>query len=350
MNSAIIEALRIQSGHCAELGSPFNAALLAHAAADLESGWTAGGLFDPWASAGLQAVVADAAALRFVGGLHDLVLAGEAPALAAAYPRRGSPGDPEAAWIASRPAVEQQAAWLASFMAHEPQTNEVRRSVCLIGGFLEVARSFGLPLRVFEIASSAGLNLNFDRYRYALGDAAWGPADAAVSMGADWSGPAPPTGARLEVVSRAACDRRPIDLADPNQRRRLMAYVWPDQFDRLDRIRAAIELALATGVRVDAADAVDWTASRVSPETGAATVLFHSVFWQYMPTVSQAALAQTIATLGGRARAKAPFAWLRMEPSRGAADMEVVLTLWPGGETRVLAEAHPHGAWVRWRG
>jgi hypothetical protein len=31
------------------------------------------------------------------------------------------------------------------------------------------------------------------------------------------------------------------------------------------------------------------------------------------------------------------------------ATMEVRLTLWPGGEERVLAEVHPHGAWVQWR-
>jgi hypothetical protein len=30
--------------------------------------------------------------------------------------------------------------------------------------------------------------------------------------------------------------------------------------------------------------------------------------------------------------------------------MEVRLTLWPGGEERILAQAHPHAAKIRWRG
>ena len=30
--------------------------------------------------------------------------------------------------------------------------------------------------------------------------------------------------------------------------------------------------------------------------------------------------------------------------------MQVRLTLWPDGAERVLAEVHPHGAWVRWTG
>ena len=57
------------------------------------------------------------------------------------------------------------------YMDHEPQTNEVRRSACLIGGFLTIARESGLPLRCFEVGASAGLNQLWDRFHYRLGDA-----------------------------------------------------------------------------------------------------------------------------------------------------------------------------------
>jgi hypothetical protein len=40
-----------------------------------------------------------------------------------------------------------------------------------------------------------------------------------------------------------------------------------------------------------------------------------------------------------------------MEPNpENMMGMQVRLTLWPGGAERVLAEVHPHGAWVRWAG
>ena len=170
-------------------------------------------------------------------------------------------------------------------------------------------------------------------------------------MDTDWSGPQPAIGAEVLVIERAACDRRPTDLADPDQRRRLLAYIWADQTDRLARIRAAIDLALARGVSVEQADAIDWTRTRVAPRAGAATVLYHSVFWQYMPAQSQKELAALIATIGGDAMPDAPFAWLRMEPNpENMLGMQVRLTLWPDGEERVLAEVHPHGAWVRWAG
>ena len=60
-------------------------------------------------------------------------------------------------------------------------------------------------------------------------------------------------------------------------------------------------MALANGVQVEAADAVDWVRARVAPQPGTVTVLYHSVFWQYMPPESQAALAALIAEIGARA-------------------------------------------------
>lgn len=46
----------------------------------------------------------------------------------------------------------------------------------------------------------------------------------------------------------------------------------------------------------------------------------------------------------------APFAWLRMEPPPTALhDMELKITIWPGGEEHALAKLHPHGAFVDWK-
>jgi hypothetical protein len=129
-----------------------------------------------------------------------------------------------------------------------------------------------------------------------------------------------------------------------------MAYIWADQTERLARARAAIEVALANRVEVESADAVAWTRDRVRLRQGTTTVLYHSVFWQYMAPESQAALEQLIGEVGAAATANAPFAWLRMEPPGSVPRMEVSLKLWPGGEERILAEVHPHGAHVHWAG
>lgn len=347
MESDLISSLRLQAKACAALGSPFHAALLGHAADDLAAGGIVAAILADWAEGDLRSLMAAAVPLRLVGALHDLVLSGDDPPLAAAYPRPGHEADPAAAWAEAQRALAEHAARIRAFMTHEPQTNEVRRSAALLGGFLVVAKETGLPLRCFEMAASAGLNLSWDQYRYQLGGASWGP-ESPVLLPTDWSGSLPPLDASPQVVERAACDRRPTDLRDPDQRRRLLAYIWPDQCERLDRIRAAIEVALARGVAVDTADAPAW-ARCAEPSEGCATVLYHSVFWQYMPPASQAALRQVIEQHAQKASAEAPFAWLRMEPPpEDMAKMEIRLNLWPGGEDRILAHAHPHGAWVEW--
>ncbi len=353
---SLLRALQIQGGACAALGSPFSAALLGHIDEDVAAGGPSAALFAAWQDASTRELITEAVPLRLLGALHDRALGETAPDLAAAYPSDGRPGDADAAWRAGLSLIAHDGSAFAEFMRHEPQTNEVRRSACLLGGFLTIAVATRLPLRLFEVGASAGLNQLWDRFHYALirdgegsGGEVWGDPTSPVAIDTEWRGEAPALDAPVRVISRAACDRKPVDLADPVARRRLRAFVWPDQQDRLARLDAAIRMALAAGVSVEAEDAVASTRRRAAPASGAATVLFHSVFWQYMPAESQAALSAAIEAHGAAAGPDAPFAWLRMEPTPdNLAAMEVRLTLWPGGEERRLAAVHPHGAWVEW--
>ena len=343
----LVKALRVQAGACRKMGSALNGDLLEHAAED----WLAGGpvraLLAPWAEADLKAQFDAAVPLRLIGGWHELALSGDDPDVSEAYRW----ADADAAWVAVRRASETRQERLAAFMTHEPQTNEVRRAICLLGGFLEVAQATGLPLRCFEVAASAGLNLSWDRFHYRLGAATWGDPSSPVTLDTEWSGPPPPIEAPVDVIERAACDRRPSGIATEAERRQLTSYIWADQTERLARLRAAIGMALGRGVEVEAADAVDWVRAHVAPKAATATVLYHSVFWQYMPASKQVELEGLIREIGAKASAEAPFAWLSMEPPpENLATMQVRLIMWPGGEPRILAEVHPHGAYVNWLG
>ncbi len=345
-------ALAFQALACRKFGSPFSADFLDAAGRDLAAGRPAARLLAPFAGLEVAEFMGRAVPIRLLAAFHDLALSGEEPDLTAAHPTADRPGDGEAAWTAAARATDRHLAELAAFMEHEPQTNEARRSACLLGGFLEVARATGLPLRCLELGASAGLNQFWDRFAYDLGSAgAWGPAASPVRVTTEWTGGPPPLAAPLAVVERAACDRAPIDLAAPGARRRLAAYVWPDQRERLALFAAAADLALASGARVEAADAVDWLGANGAPRPGLATVVYHSIFWQYLAAEKQAALTEAFRAHGERATPGAPFAWLAMEPA--PADLihvELRLTLWPSGEERVLARVHPHGAAVDWTG
>jgi hypothetical protein len=342
--------LRTISANCVRLNAPFMAGMLARIADDAEAGGPSAPLLEPFSGLDLHAMQQALPGIRLLGALNDLALSGEDPDLAAVFPHADRPIDVDAAWAPSQRAMAREADRLARFMSHEPQTNEPARAAMLVGGFLEAARATGLPLRCFELGASAGLNLNWDRFHYRLGDLDWGDRESPVQLAPEWRGPAP-QGADVTVVSRAACDRRPVDITDPGEARRLLAYAWPDQFERVARLKAAIGLALQTGVSIEEADAIEWTRARAAPQAGALTVVYHSIFMQYLPPEGRAALAETIAAHGAEATPRSPFAWLRMEPALPRIDnCTVRLTLWPGGEERMLANVHPHGAWATWHG
>ena len=349
----VLTALSFQAGVCTQMGSPFSGRVLMCVRGNVERGGPFAPFFDAWAGVAVRELMAEAVSLRILGGLQHLVLSGADPALAAVYPSSGVLADDAALEQALTAAAISHHDILLRFTASPPQTNEVRRSICLIGGYLTLAKRTGLPLCCLEIGASAGLNMNWDLYHYDFGGGrTWGDPASPLRLDTDWEGDAPPIEAPVTVAEKRGCDQNPIQIADYVQARRLEAYVWPDQPDRLERLKAAIGLARATRNPIDKADAAAWVTAQVRPREGRATVLVHSVVWPYLPLATQAAIADSIRTAGESATPSAPIAWLRMEPSPDdpAGWMEVRLNIWPGGEEILLARVHPHGAKVIWVG
>jgi hypothetical protein len=338
---ATAEAFRRQIDWCAaNHAAPFTADLLAAVLRDFEAGGDWRRLLGGWSGDPLT----DAVALRAAGALHRLALQGVEPfaGLYAALDR-----DPEALDRAVRlaGAREDVAAWLAN----PPQTNEVMRSAVLIGGLFEIARAQGLPLHLREMGCSAGLNLNWDRYRYRLGETDWGPEDSPVRLEPLWTGPSPQPAA-LQILSRRGVDQLPVDLSDRQARLRLLSYVWADQADRVARVRAALDLAAADPPPVDRADAADWVEGELAElRPGATTVLYHSYVWLYLPEPAKARIRAALERAGATATQSRGLAWLTFEGEDSIDSPALSLTLWPGGATRRLAWAHPHGRWVDWR-
>jgi hypothetical protein len=349
----IVQAFHWQAQSSKNLGSPFHGlllGLLAERLGDPEPQATrVGQRIASWS----ERTIADALALRFVGGLHALVRAGRAPGLARLYP----PASPTSAelWPEVLSTMQRHDDFLHDFLDSPPQTNEVARSSILLGGALLIAARTGLPLRWHEIGSSAGLNLQFDRYRYELGDRVWGDPASPVVIRSPWSGRAPDLTVPLSIVSRAGCDIAPLDPSSETARERILSYVWPDQTERLARTKAALELAALSSQRVRQEPASSFVARHfaVDAEDGVVRTLAHSIVWQYLPKSERDAVRQTLAQAGQRASERAPIAWFRMEgdgapngsQNRGAA---LTLTMWPGGVEQEVGRGDFHGRWARW--
>jgi hypothetical protein len=297
--------------------------------------------------------LAGAVALRWAAALHHLALRGLAP-WAALWPpaqRSAAPSDAELdgairqAWREHRPALDRG-------LALPPQTNEVQRSAVLTTGLHHIAARTGLPLALLEIGSSAGLNLWCERYRYEIGGWRWGDDAAAVVLRAACSGDLPPP-ATLTVLARSGCDSHPIDVGQPGETLRLASFIWPDQAERLQRLRAAAAAAAqwsaAEGVAVQACAAASFVEQALAERpAGATTVVMHSVVWQYIAAPEQTRIRTSLEAAGQQATPDAPLAWLRMEPPEADLTMELRCRLWPHGEDRLLAHVHPHGASITW--
>ncbi len=336
------ELLRWQEAGC-KLGSspsPFYAALFGRFAHDCEQG------SPPIAALLARApmTINAASPLRLMGGVQRSVWAGDLPGLDAAWPAPERPrGDVDTAYSLLRVLFESPSPAVLDALSHDPQTNEVGRSAALALGLAAVGRRTGLPIRLFEIGSSAGLNLRIDSYFCDGGASAWGPPGAALRFGVDsYTGVADLAGA-TPIVERRGCDIHPIDATDPEGAARLMSYVWPDQFARLDRLRRALEIARDLPVTIDTESADVWVDRHVVTEPGTATVLMHSVMWQYMPDDVQQRILAMLRERGAQATDDAPLALVAMEPGPAAVTMDLSLTVWPSGERRVLAHCGGHG-------
>jgi hypothetical protein len=313
-----------------------------------------------------------ALALRFMGAVHRLVLEGRAPDLARFYPSVGGDSDDlEAAWRAFRDVVAGSAEELRPLLDSAVQTNEVGRAAGLLGGFLEVSRRAERPLRLLEIGSSGGLNLLWDRFHYDAGPAGtWGPADSPVHL--DGFESAPDLGIDARIAERAGCDPDPIDERSEEGRLTLSSYLWADQLERWARLQGALDLA-GDANPPERSGAAEWLRGRLAEvRPGQATVVFHSIVWQYMAPDEQAEVERLIIKAGERATPDAPVAWLYLEPpahgddvspghlagsldftaERAAPDdlAEVRLSLWPGARSKVVAHCGYHGRPVRWFG
>jgi hypothetical protein len=388
LKDRIVAHFREQGGYCTAYGSPFTGALCERFAQDLEAGGPVADLVSGWSTNPR----ADALALRLAGALHAAALGGRHPDLAAIYsalaerslcasplagegrvggdgaklyrssthphplppPRKGEGGESangwrfEDVWPIARTFLAREQAWVRDFLRYAPQTNETRRSIALLAGFLAFAERWRGPIDTLEIGASAGLNLNWDKFSYKTSSWAWG-GSSEVKIDTDWQGRPPPAHVAPQIRNRAACDLNPLDIRDREQALRLKSYIWPDQPDRLARFDGALKVALACDTRVERADAATWLKARLASRAGdAATIVYHSVFLQYPPREARKAIIDAIHEAGAAATAQAPLAWVRLEPEAVTDGVEnglrfvIDLTTWPGAERRILGYTDGH--------
>jgi hypothetical protein len=271
------------------------------------------------------------APLRMLGGLHYLVLAGEA-----------GWDDP----------LEEHRDFLREFVATQGvQTNEVQRSWVLVPLFLRIAQRTGAEvIDLVELGPSAGLNLVWDRYGYRYQAREWGPEDAALRFEGEERRPVPADLLLLtpRVRGRIGIDLAPIDVTTEEGARLLKAFVWAGQEERMSRLDRAIE-----ALRADPPELVHGDYVEELPEVLAArpadglTVIFQTASFGYIGDEGRARVRAALDEAG----ADRPLAFISTgkprAPEEGCWGLRLVY--WPGGEREFAGHADFHGSWLRWQ-
>jgi len=231
-------------------------------------------------------------------------------------------------------------------LARSTQTNEPGRCATL----LPILALFPQPLALIEVGASAGLCLLLDFYGYDYGGRLISPPRRGAPVfpcAVDGQTPVPT--ALPQIVWRAGLDLDPIDLADPERIAWLETLVWPEQSDRLARLRAAIEIAKASPPRIVAGDLRRDLASLAAEAPKDATlVIFHTAVLAYVASAAERS------EFARSARSLRNF-WVANEAPQIFPDIAepVIETRPPGGflmsvNGEPVAWADPHGAWLRW--
>ena len=231
------------------------------------------------------------------------------------------------------------------------QTNVVRRCTCLLPAFSLVSQESRLPLALIDIGASAGLNLNFDRYHYEYRNRGnrvvnWGSESSRIHLEAELKGSSsvPSLTSTISVASRDGIDLDPVDLTNPDQLLWLRSLIWPEHVERHQQLIDAAREFINSDIRMHSGDATEVLPSLMAsiPEEHALVVYSTIALYQF-PIESRKRLSQ-ILTIGSEKRAVWQIALEGSEPT-------LSLTRYRHGlsDTEILADASPHGWWIKFR-
>lgn len=178
------------------------------------------------------------------------------------------------------------------------QTNEPRRCATLLPALSLITG----PLALLEIGASAGLCLYPDRYSYRYdGGDILDPADgrSAVLLESATTGRVPVPTSLPEIVWRAGIDTNPLDVRSDDDMRWLQTLLWPEQHERLLRVRAAIEIARDDPPRLVRGDAIDALPALVAEAPDDATlVIVVSAVLVYLVAADRQRFVDTVEATG----------------------------------------------------
>lgn len=236
--------------------------------------------------------------LRVLAGVSYLHVSGRAPQLSAHLAqlttRQGEPAYNAQAWALFREALLGHPDIVRAAMNRPVQQHQPERAGVLLQGLALINAS---QVRLLELGACAGVNLLIDHYRWIGEGWEWGDSSSSLRLPAHGKPPGDFT-----IVERAGCDLSPRDPANAHDVAILRSFIPYERPLERRRLDAALRLAAVHKPHVDKSDAVEWLERRLANagDPTVTTVVWHSLFWGYLPPTTQSALEEVMTAAGRR--------------------------------------------------
>jgi hypothetical protein len=168
-------------------------------------------------------------------------------------------------------------------LTHATQTNEPARCATL----LPVLARLPQPLALIEVGASAGLCLLPEFYGYDYGRQVLLPLDPGPVFTCAANAETPLPESMPRVIWRAGLDLNPLDAANPADVAWLEILVWPEQTERLAKLRASLTVAAVHRPRVVKGDLLGDALARLcdAAPREATLVVFHTAVLAYVADI-----------------------------------------------------------------
>jgi hypothetical protein len=185
-------------------------------------------------------------------------------------------------------------------LSRTTQTNEPARCAVLLPLLAQLPE----PLALLEVGASAGLCLLPDHYGYDYGNVRIDPTASGESCApvftCEVSGAAPMPKSIPRIAWRAGLDLNPVDVRSEHDAAWLETLVWPEQNERVARLRAAINIARRDPPNVFRGDLLtDLPRLAATAPRDATLVVFHTAVLGYvLPQSAREQFAATVKQTG----------------------------------------------------
>jgi hypothetical protein len=228
------------------------------------------------------------------------------------------------------------------------QTNEVRRCALLLPAVAEVAKSVQSGIALVDIGTSSGLNLLLDKYLYRYSDGtAVGTLDSHLKLSCTIQDSQLIIDQMPKIASRIGIDLNPIDLNDAEEMLWAISLLWPDQVDRVERLRSAAQILKSNSVELvkgDAISALPEVAKGISAELS--LCIMHSFTLNQFSLEARENFEKMLCSISTEREVwRISLEWI------GTESPQMNLDHYHSGkllQKRLLANCHQHGEWIKW--